>query len=62
MAYETLVRAVDLPFNLFGKGLDLLAGRGRRIAQNERAARRPAENRPGADAGKGEGGTEPSTN
>ena len=31
MAYETLVRAVDLPFDLFGKGLDLLAGRGRRI-------------------------------
>lgn len=43
MAYETLVRAADLPFNLFGKGLELLAGRGRRIAQNERAARRPAD-------------------
>ena len=41
MAYETLVRAVDLPFNLFGKGLDLLAGRGRRLAQNERARRSP---------------------
>ena len=62
MAYETLVRAVDLPFDLFGKGLDLLAGRGRRISQNERAARRPAENKPGADAGKGEGETGTSTN
>lgn len=45
MAYETLVRAVDIPFDLFGKGLELLAGRGRRIAQGERAARRPAESR-----------------
>lgn len=45
MAYETLVRAVDIPFDLFGKGLELLAGRGRRIAQGERAARRPAETR-----------------
>jgi ferredoxin len=43
MAYETLVRAVDIPFDIFGKGLDLLAGRGRRLAQNERASRRPAE-------------------
>ena len=39
MAYETLVRAVDLPFELFGKGLDLLAGRGRRLAQADRARR-----------------------
>lgn len=37
MAYETLVRAVDIPFELFGKGLDLLAGRGRRLSQTERA-------------------------
>lgn len=65
MAYETLVRAVDLPFDLFGKGLELLAGRGRRLAQNERAARRPAENQSAAatsDASKPEGGSEPSTN
>jgi ferredoxin len=41
MAYETLVRAVDLPFDIFGKGLDLLAGRGRRLAQGERERRRP---------------------
>jgi ferredoxin len=43
MAYETLVRAVDLPFNLFGKGLELLAVRGRKLSQSERAAHRPAE-------------------
>ncbi len=59
MAYETLVRAVDLPFDLFGKGLELLAGRGRRIAQSERASRRPAESKP-AEASAGEGGPEAS--
>lgn len=42
MAYETLVRAVDLPFELFGKGLDLLAGRGRRLSQAEHARRAAA--------------------
>ena len=63
MAYETLVRAVDIPFDLFGKGLELLAGRGRRLAQSEKAARRPAENKPAAaDAGAGESGPESSTN
>ncbi|HKG15172.1 MAG TPA: 2Fe-2S iron-sulfur cluster-binding protein [Pyrinomonadaceae bacterium] len=59
MAYETLVRAVDIPFDLFGKGLELLAGRGRRIAQNERAARRPADSAPAAaTAATNEGGAE----
>lgn len=42
VAYETLVRAVDIPFDLFGKGLDLLAGRGRKLSEAERARRRPA--------------------
>ncbi|HEX8559054.1 MAG TPA: 2Fe-2S iron-sulfur cluster-binding protein [Pyrinomonadaceae bacterium] len=42
MAYETLVRAVDLPFEIFGKGLDLLGGRGRRLSQAERERRRAA--------------------
>ena len=42
MAYETLVRAVDIPFELFGKGLDLLAGRGRKLSQADRARRKPA--------------------
>jgi ferredoxin len=63
MAYETLVRAVDLPFDLFGRGLELLAVRGRRIAQNERAARRPAETKPDAPGGgAGDGSPESSTN
>jgi len=42
MAYETLVRVVDIPFNLFGKGLDLLASRGRKLSQGERERRRPS--------------------
>ena len=42
MAYETLVRAVDLPFEIMGKGLDLLAGRGRRLSQTDRARPKPA--------------------
>lgn len=46
MAYETLVRAVDIPFDLFGKGLDLLAGRGRRLSRAERIRPRPAEQKP----------------
>ena len=59
MAYETLVRAVDIPFDIFGKGLELLAGRGRKLARNERASRRPADNASAsADAGADEGGPE----
>ncbi len=59
MAYETLVRAVDIPFDIFGKGLDLLANRGRRIAQSERASHRPADNAAvPVDAGTDEGGPE----
>jgi 2Fe-2S ferredoxin len=42
VAYETLVRAVDLPFEIMGKGLDLLAGRGRRLSQADRARQKPA--------------------
>lgn len=42
-AYEALVRAVDIPFEVFGKGLDLLAGRGRKLSQREHARQRPAE-------------------
>ncbi|HZT57306.1 MAG TPA: 2Fe-2S iron-sulfur cluster-binding protein [Pyrinomonadaceae bacterium] len=45
MAYETLVRVVDLPFELFGKGLDLLAVRGRKLSQIERERRRPADHK-----------------
>lgn len=60
MAYETLVRAVDIPFELFGKGLDLLGGRGRRLSQADRERRRPTSPPPtptpppGGDPGAGE--------
>src|SRR3712207_7165950 len=43
--YTTLFRsvsAVNLPFDIMGKGLDLLAGRGRRLSQADRARRKPA--------------------
>jgi hypothetical protein len=36
---------IDLPFNAFEKGLELLAGRGRRLSRAEREARRPAEHK-----------------
>jgi ferredoxin len=59
VAYETLVHAVNIPYDIFGKGLELLAGRGRRLAQNERAARRPADTAPAAaTAATNEGGSE----
>ena len=49
IAYETLLRAAELPFDIIGKGLDLLGGRGHKLAERERAARRPApEQRPAA--------------
>lgn len=56
MAYETLVHVVDLPFAIVGKGLDLLAGRGRRLSQAERTRRPPAAGpaqppTPGSDSG-----------
>jgi ferredoxin len=47
-AYEAVVKLVDLPFAIIEKGLDLMAGRGRTLAQREREARRPAEHRSAA--------------
>lgn len=44
-AYQTLDRIASLPFAVFEKGLDLLAGRGRKITERERRERRPAEHR-----------------
>ncbi|HEV3468341.1 MAG TPA: 2Fe-2S iron-sulfur cluster-binding protein [Pyrinomonadaceae bacterium] len=44
-AAQTLDRIISLPFAAFEKGLDLLAVRGRRLARDERATRRPAEHR-----------------
>jgi ferredoxin len=59
MAYETLVRAVDLPFDIFGKGLDLLAGRGRKLSQSERERRRPAAPRTPPSSSGDKGPNEP---
>jgi ferredoxin len=57
IAYEALLRAVEIPFQVFGKGLDLLAVRGRKLSQSERARKRPAENvAQGTDAGDKEPG------
>src|SRR5437764_12166118 len=42
MAYETIVRVIDIPFDLFDKGLGLLANRGRKLTQSERKPRRPS--------------------
>ena len=44
-AFQTLGKIADLPFALFEKGLDLMAGRGRTLTQREHEARRPAEHR-----------------
>ncbi|HJQ33582.1 MAG TPA: 2Fe-2S iron-sulfur cluster-binding protein [Pyrinomonadaceae bacterium] len=48
VAYETILRAAELPFDIVGKGLDLLGMRGHKLAERERAARRPAQPRPAA--------------
>jgi ferredoxin len=45
VAVQTLEAVVNLPFNLFEKGLDLLAVRGRRLSRGERDERRPTEHR-----------------
>jgi ferredoxin len=57
-AYQALVRVIDIPFDVFGKGLDLLAGRGRKLSQSEHARQRPAEHvKPTPEGGdKGPGG------
>ena len=44
-AAQTLGALIDLPFNAFEKGLDLLAVRGRRLSRADREVRRPAEHR-----------------
>jgi 2Fe-2S ferredoxin len=56
VAYQTLVAAIDLPFDIMGKGLDLLAGRGRRLSRGEKSRRQPAtparpSSEPGSDPG-----------
>ena len=44
-AAQTLSAIANLPFQMFEKGLDLMAGRGRTLSHREREARRPAEHR-----------------
>ncbi|HEX8719628.1 MAG TPA: 2Fe-2S iron-sulfur cluster-binding protein [Pyrinomonadaceae bacterium] len=46
MAYTTLRRAADIPFDLFGKGLDLFGGRGRKLSQEESARRSDTQRAP----------------
>jgi ferredoxin len=45
-AYQTLSKLVNLPFAAIGKGLDLMAGRGRALSERARAAQRPTEHKP----------------
>ena len=49
-AYQALTALVDIPFNIFEKGLDVLAGRGRKLGRNEREENRPAEHRASSTA------------
>ncbi len=50
-AAQTLSAIANLPFKIFEKGLDLMAGRGRTLARRERAARRPTEHRASSTPG-----------
>ncbi len=45
-AFEAINAVANLPYVVFEKGLELLAGRGRTLSRRERDARRPAEHRP----------------
>ena len=47
-AYQALAALVDVPFNIIEKGLDVLAGRGRKLGRSEREESRPAEHRASA--------------
>ncbi len=49
-AYQALAALVDVPFNIFEKGLDVLAGRGRKLGRSEREENRPAEHRASSPA------------
>ena len=49
-AYQALAALADVPFNIIEKGLDVLAGRGRKLGRSEREENRPAEHRASATA------------
>ena len=53
VAYETLLLVADVPFAVFGKGLDLLASRGRKLSQAERKSQHPSEHAPTTAGDKG---------
>ena len=44
-AFQTFKALANFPFAVVEKGLDLMAGRGRVLSQQDREARRPAEHR-----------------
>ncbi len=46
-AYQSLVTIINLPFDVFEKGLDIMAVRGRTLSQRDRAAHRPADHHTG---------------
>jgi ferredoxin len=59
-AYQALERVIDIPYDMFNKGLELLAGRGRKLSQNEHARHRPAEHvKPKPEGGDKEPGDQP---
>jgi ferredoxin len=43
--FQTLEALVDVPFAIGGKVMDLMAGRGRKLNERDRSARKPAEHR-----------------
>ena len=53
-AAQTLSAIANLPFKIFEKGLDLMAGRGRTLARREREARRPTEHQASSTPGREE--------
>jgi ferredoxin len=57
VAYETLLRAAELPFDIVGRGLDLLGMRGHKLTERERTARRPAQQQRPAASGTSEAST-----
>lgn len=59
-AYQALAAVVEIPFTVIEKGLDLLAGRGRKLGRSEREGQRPAEHRGAANAQGKKSSDEPS--
>ena len=58
-AYDTIVAVAEVPIGFLQKGLDLLAGRGRKLDAHKRESRRPAEHvqkEPAAPEGGAAGG------